>query len=202
MNNTIHQIWVGPKPAPLGIIETWKVLNPHWNHALWDNTDFDDSIGYELWEQMTYMEEIEQWCGVADLMRLEILKDPGGLYLDADCRCIRPLNDELPEQFLVYENERAIPGMICNGIMRFNAGHPFIDACIAECKKLTRQDIRAKLPWEITGPKLITRVAKDFPDIPVIPARYFLPRHHSGVDAPGSVLPFADHSWGTTFNKY
>jgi len=33
----IHQIWVGPKPAPFKWMDTWKKMNPGWDYILWDN---------------------------------------------------------------------------------------------------------------------------------------------------------------------
>jgi len=38
----IHQVWIGPKPAPLKWMDTWKKFNPDWEYVLWDNKKIFD----------------------------------------------------------------------------------------------------------------------------------------------------------------
>lgn len=200
MSKTIHQIWTGPRKAPTRAMASWPRLNPKWEYRAWDNDDLRDRK-WVLRPQIDEMEKHGHWCGVADCMRLEILHEHGGLYIDADATCIRPLTDELPDEFLLYENEAAQAGMVCNGIIAANAGNEFILNCINEVARLTPEDLAFYAPWQCTGPVMITRMAGLFAHPPILPSRYFLPMHHSGTRAPGNLRPFASHAWFTTFNS-
>jgi len=52
--------------------------------------------------------------GVADIMRYEILFNEGGIALDADSLCLRPLEDWVlePAAFAAWEHEHIRPGLI------------------------------------------------------------------------------------------
>jgi mannosyltransferase OCH1-like enzyme len=67
-------------------------------------------------------------CGVADMMRWEILERYGGFAVDADSVCVRPLADWLfePEIFACWENEIARPGLIANGYVYSHPGNRLI----------------------------------------------------------------------------
>jgi mannosyltransferase OCH1-like enzyme len=32
----IHQIWIGPKPPPTNLMDTWKNMNPDFKYILWN----------------------------------------------------------------------------------------------------------------------------------------------------------------------
>ena len=57
--------------------------------------------------------------GVADIMRYEILFNEGGIALDADSLCLRPLEDWVLESaaFAAWEHEHIRPGLIAAGAM-------------------------------------------------------------------------------------
>ena len=38
----IHQFWVGPKPPPMNLIQTWRDAHPDWVHMLWTNDMLHD----------------------------------------------------------------------------------------------------------------------------------------------------------------
>lgn len=88
----IHQVWIGPKEAPSHIREWcahWKGLNPEWEHRLWGNELYDvyRDDPYIRW----FIETGEQLAFVADRFRVLLLRDHGGLYVDADAEPVRPL---------------------------------------------------------------------------------------------------------------
>jgi len=90
---TLHQIWIGPKPVPnreKHWCEQMAILNKSWKHTLHGNellqTYKDDPyIRTMLDRQMSL-------AFVADRLRILLLRDHGGVYLDADCEPIKPLD--------------------------------------------------------------------------------------------------------------
>ena len=59
--------------------------------------------------------------------------------------------------FLIYENEKVRKGLIANGIMGFTPKHPFIRKCIDFIiNNEVSQEKTGLLPWQVTGPVLIT----------------------------------------------
>ena len=63
-------------------------------------------------------------------MRYEILFNEGGIALDADSLCLRPLEDWLlePAAFAAWEHEHIRQGLITVGAMRAEPGNEFFGA--------------------------------------------------------------------------
>ena len=136
-------------------MDTWKDKHPDFEYIRWNEEEF---IKRDMkFECQNRIDEMEQWCGKADIIRLELLYKYGGVFLDADSLCIEPINDLMDNNFLIYENEKVRKGLIANGIMGFTPKHPFIRKCIDFI--INNEVSHAKtnlLPWQITGPVLIT----------------------------------------------
>lgn len=89
----ILQIWIGDKPMPSNCREwcaEWKALHPKWNYKLWGNELFDryPDDPYIKWMK----ESGEQMAFVSDRFRVLLLREEGGVYLDADCQPVRKLD--------------------------------------------------------------------------------------------------------------
>ena len=100
----MHQLWIGPKPAPITLMDTWKKLNPDFEYIHWNEAEF-------IKRNMTFkcqskIDEIEEINGKADILRWEILYKYGGVFLDADSICIEPVDNELMNKpcFAGWEN--------------------------------------------------------------------------------------------------
>jgi len=89
----IHQCWIGPKPMPARETQ-WcarmALINPTWQHRLHGNELFDRYRDDPYVKTM--MERQMALAFVADRLRVLLLRDEGGIYLDADCQPIRPLD--------------------------------------------------------------------------------------------------------------
>lgn len=196
----IHQLWIGPKPAPVKWMETWKKINPDWIYKLWT----DKEIKNEKWinkKHIDYYYQKQIWHGVADVARYEILYNYGGCFFDADSECILPI-DELfcdgREGYSCYENEKVRPGLI----------HPLIAAP-------KESDFAAELieglsalkevgePWKTTGNKYMGEmVRKTNCNVKIFPSHYFIPEHFTGEKYEGNGKIYARHLWGTTLENY
>ncbi len=93
----IHYIWVGGKSLPdeyTRNIETWRKWNPDYEIIRWDETNYD--FGKCDYVREAY--ETKNWGFVPNFVRLDIIYECGGIYLDTDVEAIRNfdvlLNDE------------------------------------------------------------------------------------------------------------
>lgn len=93
---SLHQIWIGDSEIPereAAWIEGWRTMNPRWEHRLHGNE------ALERYGADPYLKAMrarnEPLAFIADRLRALILRDQGGVYVDADAMPLRPL-DELP----------------------------------------------------------------------------------------------------------
>ncbi len=87
----IHQIWVGPNKPPAIFEksqESIRRLHPDWEYKLW--TD-EDVASFGLHNQDLY-DQCDNYGEKADIFRYEILHRYGGMYLDVDFICLKPLD--------------------------------------------------------------------------------------------------------------
>lgn len=196
----LHIVWVGPHRPPTEMIESWARKHTNgWFFTLWQQHQSD----WVNQEQIDVRAARDEWNGVADVMRYEILYRYGGFVVDADSECLQPLDSpgaDFLEQtcaLAAYENEAVRPGIIGCGFLAGPKGSPFFAECIHEA---AAQDPR-ELAWKTVGPLLMGRVAARMPnDIRVYPAKMFNPVHYSGAKAPGGpeVPVYAQQGWGST----
>ena len=83
-----HQIWLGERPFPYERErETWLRHHPDWEHRLWTEAELPGDL--ELTEAANLL---RQPAERADILRLELLHRHGGVYLDADFECLKPID--------------------------------------------------------------------------------------------------------------
>ena len=87
----IHQIHLGEKPLSdqeLKWQKTWKDYNPDWKFILWDDERLK-GIGIINQE---YLDDCDNYSMKSDILRFDILYQFGGLYIDTDFECLKPLD--------------------------------------------------------------------------------------------------------------
>lgn len=99
----IHQIWIGPDPQPTDFISSWVQHHKDWPHFLWNEKAIDNELHWtdgarKVYDQ--YMQD-ERYCGAANVARAFILEEYGGVYIDADMRCLHSLETAW---FMEHEN--------------------------------------------------------------------------------------------------
>ena len=191
----IHQIWLGPNPRPVAWMDTWKHKHPDWQYQLWT-----DSHLPKLHNQKQF-DLINSYPGKADILRLEVLFQYGGIYIDADSECLQPLDPLLRYHFFAcYENEVTRPGLIANGVMGSEPLHALLYANMNEVKKIS--NINANKAWIITGPLLFTKVIHEYEvfnkPIKKLPSHNFFPEHYSGYQYAGKGKIYAREHWQST----
>lgn len=184
----IHQIWIGPLPPPEKLMTTWKTMHPDWEYRLWTSE--------QGWENQAKIDAMLEWNGKADIMRYEILEKFGGVLVDADSECVQPLDESFLEHeaFACWEHELVRFGLIATGYVGSAPGTPLMRVCI----DVIKQAPLVGRAWQSVGPLFFTAMAKNFP-LHVFPSRMFIPKHQTGVDAPGDAPIYAKQFWGSTF---
>lgn len=92
----IHYCWFGKGKMPKlaeKCMESWKKYCPDYKIVCWNEENFD--INQNQYAKQAY--EAGKWAFVSDYVRLKVLYDEGGIYLDTDVELIKPL-DKLIEQ--------------------------------------------------------------------------------------------------------
>ena len=92
----IHQIWIGPKPLPDQYKEfSQKMIemHPDWEYHLWGNEIFTGIYKEDKFLQ-NYIKDpvLYKWAYISDRVRLLLLRDFGGVYVDVDAKPIRPFD--------------------------------------------------------------------------------------------------------------
>jgi len=95
----IHQVWVGPHsmPEPLKkCIETVKKHHPDWEYHLWTDENIPDDFCLKDELRGDHCEQFqgnENGLGrMSDVLRLGMLWQYGGVYLDTDMEALKPID--------------------------------------------------------------------------------------------------------------
>lgn len=201
----IHQLWIGTKPAPITLMNTWKEKNPDFEYIFWNEQEFiNRKMTFKCQKKINEIEEIN---GKADILRWEILYKYGGVFIDADSICIEPIDDELMNKhsFAGWEQEELRPGLIATGTMGFPPGSPLVGEAI---NWILNNEVSMKktdsMAWLTVGPGLLTRMYNTglFKNLHIFPSYTFLPIHLTGKQYYGHGKIYAFQAWGSTNDSY
>lgn len=201
----IHQLWIGTKPAPINLMNTWKEKHPDFEYIFWNEKEFEKrGLNFKCQDKIDDIEEIN---GKADIIRWEILYKYGGIFIDADSICIESFDDEIisKKSFAGWEQEEVRPGLIATGTMGFPEKHPLVKEAIKWIRNNEVSQSKAKLmAWQSVGPGLLTRLynTKQFNDLHIFPSYTFLPIHLTGLEYKAHGKIYAYQAWGSTKQSY
>ena len=172
----IHQIWEGktePLPEFLSqLSETWKENHPHWHYEFWDGDRMERFVQAHFPDfsttYYTYHYPVQRW----DAVRYLILYKMGGMYVDFDNECIKPIDNCIEENGTCYfsmepdEHYKAFGKEICfnNALMIAPAGHPFFDCIIRHLQSASFVYTGNKM-YDVlhsTGPLMLTNLYEKF----------------------------------------
>lgn len=92
----IHYCWFGKGKMPAlaeKCIKSWEKYCPSYKIVCWNEENFD--ITENRYAKEAY--EAGKWAFVSDYVRLKVLYNEGGIYLDTDVELIKPLDDLIKE---------------------------------------------------------------------------------------------------------
>lgn len=92
----IHQIWLGDNEMPdhcKQFVEDMKSMHPDYEHRLWGNEVFTELYKSDPFLQ-SYTKDpaLYKWAFIADRIRMLLLRDFGGIYVDVDAKPIQSFN--------------------------------------------------------------------------------------------------------------
>lgn len=105
----IHYCWFGNNELPEDIqffIKTWKKYCPDYEIKEWNENNFD--VNQNLYCKEAY--EAKKWAFVSDYVRLKVLYDYGGIYMDTDVEVCKSFDDLLEyNAWSGFESDSKIP---------------------------------------------------------------------------------------------
>lgn len=124
----IHYCWFGGNPKPelaLRCIDSWKRFCPDYEIIEWNEENFD--ITSNTYVREAY--ENKKWAFVTDVVRLYVLVNYGGIYMDTDVEVVKSLDELLKyEAVSGFESEHEIP----TGLMASVKQQPLFLELLAE----------------------------------------------------------------------
>lgn len=128
MDNKIHQIWVGSNEMAVRerrCCRLVKSMNPTWEYMFWTD-DNAPKLPVEMQEIYDFFKNTKQYAFQADVLRLYLLKEYGGLYVDVDFEPHKSFDDlkDLDTFFLTWGHHQE---RIMNGLFGADKDHPVIN---------------------------------------------------------------------------
>lgn len=107
----IHYIWLGGKPKDKLTqicLLTWKEKMPEYEFIEWNEDNLDlDKISQEC-EYFAECRKRRLYAFMADYLRIKIIYEQGGVYIDTDVQAIKSLNTLLEKDLLLGYEECTI----------------------------------------------------------------------------------------------
>lgn len=168
----IHQTWKDAfiPPGLSRFQNTWKKHHPDWIYLLWTDEDNRKFIQKHYpWFLRIYDSYPEHIMRV-DAVRYFLLYHYGGVYVDLDFECIKPIDPLLEGKQVVLGTEpdaqmdvhlpliQPFQKMLCNAFMASRAKHPFFEHVLKQLIVYRR----APNPLDTTGPFFLTRAHNDY----------------------------------------
>lgn len=172
----IHQTWRDSEiPSNWQSFQaSWRRFHPEWEYRLWTDLSLrqfiHDMYPWFLPIYDNYPEPIQR----VDAARYFLMHYYGGVYVDLDFECLRPLNPLLndrdillgfePEEHFSKNVVRAagLESVIANAFMASRPGHPFWEHVFLE---LIRSH-KTPDPLSSTGPFMLTRAVQSYEQAP------------------------------------
>ncbi len=171
----VHRIWLGDQPMSEEFVEygeTWKAHHPGWEHRLWT----EDNLPSDLRRREVF-EAFRAPAERSDLLRYELLWRYGGVYVDTDMECLRPI-DELVERVDFFAAAHKKGRQLNNSPIGAAAGHPILEAAVRDARAVNYKHPGEDAPRVVpsrSGPSFWHRHVKQFADAHVVPAELFHP---------------------------
>lgn len=197
----LHQIWLGPAPAPRAQMDEWSRLHSGWSFTVWDEAALRD-FGLTLRAHFEAYVAMGLWHGAANVARLEVLHRLGGVYADADSVPTRSWDDAPfmdADHFCGRVQPRpSHPGLIGNAFIGSVPRHPILEDAIRRVAVAKRRTP----PWRHTGVVPYSDAVRGrahLPGVVIMPTAAFYPLDRHGTSAPDEgAETWARHLWGST----
>lgn len=117
----LHFIWLGELPIPK-TVTLWETINPDWEIRLWTDRNLPSFRNYSVFMQAHEHKNLQ-----ADILRVNLLYQFGGVYMDIDVipfKPIDPLFSSSDKLVCAWESVLHTPGILANTFMASIQYHP------------------------------------------------------------------------------
>ena len=181
-------------------MSTWRDRHGSWTYRVWRERQIDalSLVNAELYRTCI---GAGMFDAAADVARVEILLREGGVYVDADSICHRPLDGASFLEagfFAVHEPTPLADDPVTNAFMGARPDHPVLERYLGALA--TIDDPRPQ--WRNTGPVQLSEAirAGDERDVIVLPGWTFMTRTAAGDSVTGGD-PFGEHFFSSTAER-
>ena len=113
----IHYVWMGNNsltPLAEECLASWKAMMPDWTIMRWDESNFDIAAA-PLYVRQAY--EARKFAFVSDYVRLWVLEQYGGVYVDTDVKVLKSYEPLLNDTAFIglEESKVHLPGTCVMG---------------------------------------------------------------------------------------
>jgi hypothetical protein len=210
---TIHYCWFGHQPKSQifkDCFQSWNTHLPDYEIIEWNenNITLDTAFAKQAYAD-------KKWAFVADYIRLKVLYEKGGIYLDTDMLLLKSLNHLLDNHLFLGVEKREV---INAAILGATNAHTFLKLCLTYYENLDFYPQRLQgIPFILSE---ILRLHYNFStcevplllkdDIKIYPLSYFypLPLAKAGQDykkyivAESVAVHLWEGSWLTEWNHF
>jgi hypothetical protein len=186
----LHRVWVGPAEMPAAHAEFGRELerlHPEWQSRLWTDADLGE-LGITDSERRRARSASE----LSNVVRYEVLRRHGGVYLDTDVECRRPLDDLLAGvgAFAALE----LPGRVGTALLGSVPAHRAFE----RAARLSRLTLGLGLhSADANGPYLMSLIVEQEPEVTIFGAEKFYPFTWEERERATESFPdaYAIHHW-------
>lgn len=179
----IHYCWFGRGEKPelaIKCIESWKKFLPDYEIIEWNEDNFDVNMNRYVKEAY----ENKKFAFVTDFVRLYVLYNYGGIYMDTDVEVLKPLDIFLKHPaFSGFENNNFIP----TGIMASKKNNKWVKLLLDDYNDisfvkedgtfdLTTNVIRISNTTQKNYALKLDNTYQDLGDVVFYPHDYFCPK--------------------------
>lgn len=208
----IHYCWFSGEEKPKLVkkcIESWQKSLPDYKIIEWTTREFDVNL-YKFTREAY---SVKKWAFVADVFRLWVLYNYGGIYLDADVEVLKSFDDILYyEAFTGFENEQSVQAAVLGAV----PGNYWMKLLLDyyQDKDFILPDNTYNI---IVNPLIITKILKENglkinnqfqklnPELAIFPIDYFSPKDAGtriiNITQNTIVIHHFDGSWVSWFKK-
>jgi hypothetical protein len=152
----INRVWLGAAPVPEAFeryAETWRRHHPDWDVKLWRDDDLPPLSCQEEFER------VKSFKVKYDIVRLELLRQNGGVIMDLDVEALRPI-DPLLDGVEAFVGQATFTGRIGNQVLGAVPHHPLWEHAV---RRLADTVGVASSASQQAGPAFVSRMVKEKP---------------------------------------
>lgn len=148
----IHYVWLGPDMPALqwACLSSWRKHCPDYEIVKWDESNIPNN------HFVKNLIKKKHYAFASDYIRLHVLSEFGGVYLDTDIELIKNIDSVLDNSVFVCEES---PGRLSNGVSGCVAGTGFFRQCM---NYMIESFERRKII--LYSPEVTTNVYKLYPE--------------------------------------